>query len=100
MGLGAVLGLQGGTNVVMETIQQVKEVWGNLSDVAGVWLQDWTGQRNFTAPDFPRTGLWWNWEVCLIDLIQGVCKLKSHLNRLIIHLSFRLTPPTTPIGRI
>jgi len=43
----------------------VVDKWGNLSDVAGVWLQDWTGQRNFSgANELPRVGLWWNWEVC------------------------------------
>lgn len=61
---GAVLGLQGGTDAVLQTINQVEQVWGNLSDVTAVWLQDWTGQRNFSGTkDLPRTGLWWNWEV-------------------------------------
>ena len=64
---GAVLGLQGGTAAVLKTIQQVNENWGNLSDVAAVWLQDWTGQRQFKGKnDLPRVGLWWNWEVSLI----------------------------------
>ena len=65
VGKGAVLGLQGGTEVVMNTISNtVEKQWGNVSDVAGVWLQDWTGQRNFSgANDLPRVGLWWNWEV-------------------------------------
>ncbi len=65
MGKGAVLGLQGGTQSVQRTLQVVEQRWGNLSDVVGVWLQDWTGQRNFSAADdLPRVGLWWNWEVC------------------------------------
>ena len=41
-------------------------MWGNMSDVVGVWLQDWTGQRVFgsnSGKDLPRVGLWWNWEV-------------------------------------
>ncbi len=64
MGQGAVLGLQGGTDAVHKTLAQVESQWGNLSDVVGVWLQDWTGQRVFSGPkDLPRTGLWWNWEV-------------------------------------
>ena len=65
VGQGVVLGLQGGTASVMNTITNtVERQWGNLSDVAGVWLQDWTGQRNFTGKnDLPRVGLWWNWEV-------------------------------------
>lgn len=64
VGQGAILGLQGGTDTVKQTLAQVEKEWGNLSDVAGVWLQDWTGQRVFDGPnDLPRTGLWWNWEV-------------------------------------
>ena len=64
VGQGAVLGLQGGTDAVHKTLAQVETQWGNLSDVVGVWLQDWTGQRVFSGPkDLPRTGLWWNWEV-------------------------------------
>lgn len=62
---GAVLGLQGGTETVRKILQQVEEEWpGNHSDVAAVWLQDWTGQRQFGGKnDLPRVGLWWNWEV-------------------------------------
>ena len=67
VGSGAVLGLQGGTAAVLQVIDQVETVWGNVSDVAAVWIQDWTGQRNFTAAtDLPRVGLWWNWEVGLL----------------------------------
>ena len=82
VGQGAILGLQGGTQVssivnhfqfhfvclpqsVLDTLDLVK-VWGNMSDVVGVWLQDWTGQRVFgdnSHKDLPRVGLWWNWEV-------------------------------------
>ena len=63
---GAILGLQGGTKRVIDTLNQVNETIGNLDDVAGVWLQDWSGQKNITGPnDLPRIGLWWNWEVPL-----------------------------------
>ena len=62
---GAILGLQGGTKIVAGILNKVKEVIGSWDDIAGVWLQDWTGQRNVTGTkDLPRTGLWWNWEVC------------------------------------
>lgn len=81
VGRGAVLGLQGGTGAVLGTLEQVEKVWGNLSDVTAVWLQDWTGQRNFTGTkDLPRTGLWWNWEVCRsisCSYIQHVIMHKS-----------------------
>ena len=62
---GAILGLQGGTRIVKGILNKVKEVMGSWDDVVGVWLQDWSGQRNVTGTtDLPRTGLWWNWEVC------------------------------------
>jgi alpha-glucosidase len=65
VGNGAVLGLQGGTEAVRKTLQQVEEEWsGNHSDVAAIWLQDWTGQRQLGGKnDLSRVGLWWNWEV-------------------------------------
>lgn len=75
IGQGAVLGLQGGTEAVQSTIKQVSEQWGNLSDVAAVWLQDWTGQRVFSGPnDLPRVGLWWNWEVA-----SATCLYKNNV---------------------
>ncbi len=70
LGVGAILGLQGGTDYVRQTLVQVEVEWGHLNDVVGIWLQDWTGQRVFSGPnDLPRTGLWWNWEVRLQSLI-------------------------------
>jgi len=62
---GAVVGIQGGTNAVLKMLSQIKQVVGSSDDIAGFWLQDWTGQRNFTssAEDIGRVGLWWNWEV-------------------------------------
>ena len=65
MNKGAVLGLEGGTKVVMDTIAKIRAFQGSLDDVAAVWLQDWTGQRRFnnSGHDIARVGLWWNWEV-------------------------------------
>ena len=62
---GAVVGMQGGTDAVLQLLSHVKQVVGSADDVAGFWLQDWTGQRNFSssAKDIKRVGLWWNWEV-------------------------------------
>ena len=54
------------TQSVLDTLDLVEKEWGNMSDVVGVWLQDWTGQRVFGEDggrDLPRVGLWWNWEV-------------------------------------
>ncbi len=63
---GAILGLQGGTQIVTGVLNKVKDVIGSWEDIAGLWLQDWTGQRNVTGnKDLARTGLWWNWEVWL-----------------------------------
>lgn len=64
---GAILGLQGGTKVVTNILNRLKEVLGNWDDIVGVWLQDWTGQRNVNGTkDLPRIALWWNWEVRLV----------------------------------
>lgn len=74
VGRGAILGLQGGTSAVLQTVDQVQKMWGNLSDVTAVWLQDWTGQRNFSgANDLPRVGLWWNWEVSYMCSSHAIC---------------------------
>lgn len=61
---GAIIGLQGGTDIVMDMLHNIQNAMGNLDDITGVWLQDWTGQRNITGrKDLPRIALWWNWEV-------------------------------------
>ena len=64
---GAVVGMQGGTDAVLEVLSQIKQVVGSTDNIASFWLQDWTGQRNFTssAKDMKRVGLWWNWEVSI-----------------------------------
>ncbi|BBP82503.1 alpha-glucosidase [Pseudomonas sp. Pc102] len=51
---GAILGLQGGTERVRELLARVDAAGVPL---AGVWLQDWVGQRSTT---FGKQ-LWWNW---------------------------------------
>ena len=53
---GAILGMQGGTEKVMARYQQMKDKKGA---VAGLWLQDWVGQR---TTSFGKQ-LWWNWEL-------------------------------------
>lgn len=62
---GVVVGMQGGTTAVLQVLLQIKQVVSSSDDIAGFWLQDWTGQRNFTssAKDIGRVELWWNWEV-------------------------------------
>src|SRR5699024_459263 len=41
-GEGAIVGIQGGTEKVRETVRSLQEAG---TEIAGVWLQDWTGQR-------------------------------------------------------
>ncbi|KAK4748890.1 hypothetical protein SAY87_015476 [Trapa incisa] len=53
---GAVVGMQGGTDMVYN-------VWDELKayrvPISAFWLQDWVGQRK----TFIGSQLWWNWEV-------------------------------------
>ncbi|WP_187805648.1 alpha-glucosidase [Aquipseudomonas alcaligenes] len=53
---GAIVGLQGGTQRVREILRQLDEAQVPL---AGVWLQDWVGQR---TTSFGKQ-LWWNWSL-------------------------------------
>ena len=51
---GAIVGLQGGTAKVKEALAQLD---AGQVPLAGVWLQDWVGQR---TTSFGKQ-LWWNW---------------------------------------
>ncbi len=53
---GALLGLQGGTTRVEEAVRTARFVGTAL---AGVWLQDWCGQRRSAF----GSQLWWNWRL-------------------------------------
>ncbi|CAI8036967.1 Sulfoquinovosidase [Geodia barretti] len=76
-----------------------------MSDVVGVWLQDWTGQRVFGengGRDLPRVGLWWNWEVdeshyqnwtgLISELASRGIKVLTYINPLLSNVSQRETP--------
>lgn len=52
---GAILGIQGGTEIVKEKLETVKKY---DTKVAGVWCQDWEGRR---ITSFGKQ-LMWNWE--------------------------------------
>lgn len=52
---GAIVGLQGGTEVVRA---HVAELTAAGTEVSAVWLQDWTGQRTTSFGD----RLWWTWQ--------------------------------------
>jgi alpha-glucosidase len=51
---GAILGVQGGTKLVREKVSRALDAG---VPVAGVWIQDWSGQRI----DGGSKRLWWNW---------------------------------------
>lgn len=53
---GAIVGLQGGTDKVLEAVEALE---GAGTEIAGVWLQDWTGQRTTDFGD----RLWWTWQL-------------------------------------
>ena len=52
---GEILGIQGGTDIMME---KVETALSYDMDVAGVWIQDWEGRRITAA----GKQLYWNWE--------------------------------------
>jgi alpha-glucosidase len=53
---GAVVGMQGGTEIVRQVYETLKK---NGTPLAAFWLQDWVGQR---TTSFGKQ-LWWNWEL-------------------------------------
>ncbi|XP_074320564.1 uncharacterized protein LOC141657287 [Silene latifolia] len=53
---GAVVGMQGGTQAVQDTLDTLKAYDVPISSF---WLQDWVGQRETLV----GSQLWWNWEV-------------------------------------
>jgi len=55
-GEGAIIGIQGGTEKVRETVRSLQEAG---TEIAGVWLQDWTGQRTTSFGE----RLWWTWQL-------------------------------------
>lgn len=53
---GAIIGLQGGTEKVR---REVAELTAAGTEISGVWLQDWSGQRTTSFGD----RLWWTWQL-------------------------------------
>jgi alpha-glucosidase len=53
---GAIIGLQGGTEKVRQTLAQLNK---EQAPLGAFWLQDWVGQR---ITSFGKQ-LWWNWTV-------------------------------------
>lgn len=60
---GAILGLEGGTAAVLSTLSKIDAVVPN-APIAGVWMQDWCGNRNGTnSVNGPFYGVYWSWEL-------------------------------------
>ena len=71
---GEILGIQGGTDVMM---QKVETALNHNLAVSGVWIQDWEGRR-VTAVG---KQLFWNWQVdseLYPNLSQKIKKLNEH----------------------
>jgi len=70
---GAVVGLQGGTDKVLDVYNELKALG---TPIAALWLQDWVGQRETSF----GTQLWWNWELDE-DHYRGWDRLREQLER-------------------
>lgn len=53
---GAIVGLRGGTEAVR---RRVADLQASGVEVAGVWLQDWTGRRSTDSGE----RVWWTWQL-------------------------------------
>ncbi|WP_420112418.1 alpha-glucosidase [Pseudactinotalea sp.] len=95
-GTGAIVGIQGGTQVVRDAVASLQEAG---TEIAGVWLQDWTGQR---TTDFGER-LWWTWQLdeqrypdwagLVSDLgAQGIA-VTSYVNPFLVDPADKPTPP-------
>ncbi len=70
---GAILGVQGGTEVMLSKIEKMKKAG---LKIAGVWIQDWEGKR---VTSFGKQ-LMWNWEYSkelYPNLPETIAKLKE-----------------------
>lgn len=70
---GEILGIQGGTDIMM---QKTETALNHNTAVSGVWIQDWEGRR-VTAVG---KQLYWNWEVdgeLYFDLAQKIKELNE-----------------------
>ena len=84
VGEGAVIGLQGGTSVVMK---QVQELLANGVPLTGVWIQDWTGKRVTSL----GSRLLWNWIVDL-EFYPGWWEMINELRAMNISMLTYINP--------
>ncbi len=91
-GTGAIIGLQGGTDEVRRKLAAL-----DGARIAGVWLQDWVGQR---STDF-GSRLWWSWELDrqrYPDWEQLVGDLSARGIRVLTYINPYLVPDVRPGG--
>ncbi len=89
-GQGAILGLQGGTEIVRARVAAAQEAG---VPIAAVWLQDWVGQR---VTDFGKQ-LWWSWtldrerypgwEQLVADLEADGIRVLTYVNPFLVDVS-------------
>ena len=75
---GAVIGVQGGTERVMEIFKKLKSAGVSIS---ALWLQDWVGKRETSVGE----QLWWDWSLDeahypdWTQLIEGLAQESVHV---------------------
>ncbi|MBK7975668.1 MAG: alpha-glucosidase [Deltaproteobacteria bacterium] len=92
LGGGAVLGVQGGTDVVRAKLERVRAF---DVPVAAFWLQDWEGQRQTIIGQ----QLWWNWvldrerypgwEELVADLAASDIRVMTYVNPFLVDVAER-----------
>ncbi len=92
LGAGAVLGVQGGTDVVRAKLERVRAF---DVPVAAFWLQDWEGQRQTLIGQ----QLWWNWvldrerypgwEQLVADLAASGIRVMTYVNPFLVDVAER-----------
>lgn len=92
LGSGAVLGVQGGTDVVRAKLERVRAF---DVPVAAFWLQDWEGQRQTIIGQ----QLWWNWvldrerypgwEELVADLAASGIRVMTYVNPFLVDVAER-----------
>ncbi|KAI9143798.1 glycosyl hydrolases family 31-domain-containing protein [Paraphysoderma sedebokerense] len=96
---GAIAGIQGGSERVRSLVKTCKD---NDVALAGVWLQDWVGNRPQKIGSITYERLWWNWESdqkLYPDWTNLIKELKDTGIRTMAYVnSFLADPATKPSG--
>ena len=85
---GAILGVQGGTERMLDILKQAQD---NNVAVSGLWIQDWSGKITTEFGDRVFWNWRWNetWYPDLDKVIQVIFDILSELKGL--HFNFKLT---------